>query len=142
MNGKSIMAICLTFLQSFVQCCLRDNFSVATEVYVNDEYLPVLIAESSLEEGALPALADQIINTLYAYQGLRLYCSMICPVDSLPRTWRNGKKLVNSLLCRKGLEEGRLKVLYLKFNLEGSVKNIPMGEDIVGGIWSESEYLS
>ena len=120
----------------------RDDFSVATEIYVNDEHLPVLIAESSLEKGALPALADQIINTLYVHQGLRLYCSMICPVDSLPRTWRNGKKLVNSLLCRKGLEEGRLKVLYLKFNLEGSVKNIPMGEDIVGGIWSESEYLS
>ncbi|CAG8450740.1 5460_t:CDS:2 [Paraglomus brasilianum] len=50
---------------------LANGSCPATECgYVNDEHLSVLIAESSLERGALPALADQIINNLYVHQGL------------------------------------------------------------------------
>ena len=106
----------------------RDDFSVATEVYVNDEHLSVLIAESSLERGALPALADQIINTLYVHQGLRLYCSMICPaayitVDNRSRavSWKKfNAKIVTiaSHLAKKGCNQGTNVLVLLPHGLE------------------------
>ena len=109
----------------------RDDFSVATEIYVNDEHLPVLIAESSLEKGALPALADQIINTLYVHQGLRLYCSMICPaacitVDNRSRegkavSWKKfNAKIVTiaSHLAKKGCNQGTHVLVLLPHGLE------------------------
>ncbi|CAG8507726.1 13083_t:CDS:10 [Ambispora leptoticha] len=107
----------------------------AFQSFVNEEFLPIFVAESSLESNRLAALADQIMNTLLEYHGIRVYCTMICPAGTLPRTWRNGKKLVNNMHCRKYYDLGKLKPVCVKTAVERTVFNIPMGIDSAGGIW-------
>ncbi|CAG8438042.1 6829_t:CDS:10 [Ambispora gerdemannii] len=111
------------------------NDCAAFQSFVNEEFLPILVTESTLEPSKLAALVDQIVNTLLDHHGLRIYCTVICPAGSLPRTWRNGKKLVNNMLCRKFYDLGKLNPVCVKTAVEHTVFNIPMGVDPVGGIW-------
>ncbi len=118
---------------------LIHSHSVAIEIYIRDQSLPVMIAESSLPIEKLTALADEIYDKLVAYHGLRLYIISICAQGSLPRTWKNGKKLINNIVCKKYFEYGRLQVLHVKTCVLETVFNIPMGEDMVAGIWGPSK---
>ncbi|GBC03878.1 hypothetical protein RclHR1_05380015 [Rhizophagus clarus] len=108
---------------------------VVIEVYIKDQNLPVMIAESALPIEKLTALADEIFDKLVMYHGLRLYTISICAQGSLPRVWKNGKKLINSITCKKYFEYGRLQVLHVKTCALDTVFNIPIGEDTVAGIW-------
>ncbi|CAG8495242.1 8293_t:CDS:10 [Funneliformis caledonium] len=105
------------------------------EIYIKDQNLPVVIAESSLPIENLTALADEIYDKLFTYHDVRLYTISICAQQSLPRTWKNGKKLINSIACKQYFEYGRLKVLYVKTCATETIFDIPMGEDTVAGIW-------
>ncbi|PKC08724.1 acetyl-CoA synthetase-like protein [Rhizophagus irregularis] len=108
---------------------------VVIEIYIKDQSLPVMIAESTLPIEKLTALADEIFEKLVMYHGLRLYTISICAQGSLPRVWKNGKKLTNSITCKKYFEYGRLQVLHVKTCVLDTVFNIPIGEDMVAGIW-------
>jgi hypothetical protein len=101
-----------------------------------------MIAESALPIEKLTALADAIYDQLVKYHGLRLYTISICAQGSLPRTWKNGKKLINGIACKKNFEYGCLQVLHVKTCALETVFNIPMGEDTVAGIWGPSKLWS
>ncbi|RIA97927.1 hypothetical protein C1645_751184 [Glomus cerebriforme] len=115
---------------------------VVIEIYIKDQNLPVMMAESALPIEKLTALADEIYDKLVIYHGLRLYTISICAQGSLPRTWKNGKKLINSITCKKYFEYGRLQVLHVKTCALETVFNIPIGEDTVAGIWGPSKLWS
>lgn len=98
-----------------------------------------MMAESAFPIEKLTALADEIFEKLVIYHGLRLYTISICAQGSLPRVWKNGKKLINSITCKKYFEYGRLQVLHVKTCALDAVFNIPIGEDMVAGIWGPSK---
>jgi hypothetical protein len=114
--------------------------SVVIEIYIKDQNLPVMIVESALPIEKLTALADEISEKLVIYHGLRLYTISICAQGSLPRVWKNGKKLINNITCKKYFEYGRLQVLHVKTCALDTVFNIPIGEDTVAGIWGPSKF--
>ncbi|CAG8440959.1 8893_t:CDS:10 [Acaulospora morrowiae] len=115
--------------------CSEEDQCVMIEVYTNDQNLPVLIAETNLPLDRLPNLSDNIHGLLYENHGLRLYCLSLCQQGSLPRSWKNGKKLINAILCKKAFEVGKLNVMHVQTWVEETITNIPVGDDDVAGIW-------
>ncbi|KAF3913870.1 hypothetical protein ABW21_db0203433 [Orbilia brochopaga] len=61
---------------------------------------------------------------------------MITAPNTLPRTWKNGRREIGNMLCRKEFDVGGLPCVYVKFGVERAVLNLPLGADPVGGIWS------
>ena len=122
------------------------------DVFVNDEHLPLVILESAaastapttsggpprpLDTALLDSLSERCMEVLYLEHHLRLYCVMITPPDTLPRIWKNGRKEIGNMLCRRDFDAGALPCVHVKFGIERSVMNLPLGVDPIGGIWSQ-----
>lgn len=123
----------------------------AFDVFVNEEHLPVVVLESytastapttsggpprQLDVALLDSLAEKCMDVLYQEHHLRVYCVMISAPNTLPRSVRNGRQEIGNMLCRKEYDNGSLPCEHVKFGVERSVLNLPIGVDPVGGIWS------
>ena len=123
----------------------------AFDVNVNDEYLPIILLESAaastaptttggpprpLDTALLDSLSERCMEVLYLEHHLRVYCVMITAPDTLPRYWKNGRKEIGNMLCRRDFDAGSLPCVHVKFGVERAVMNLPLGVDPVGGIWS------
>ena len=83
----------------------------------------------------LVKLADFAKQAMLDYHGLRLYCIAIAPTGSLPRAFKNGKRVLHPVLCRKMFELGRLRLMHIHTSVDDTVFNISFGDDTTGGIW-------
>ncbi|KAK2806158.1 putative NRPS-like protein biosynthetic cluster [Onygenales sp. PD_10] len=125
----------------------------AFDVFVNDEHLPVVLLESyaastapttsggpprQLDIALLDSLAERCAEVLYQEHHLRVYCIMITAPNTLPRVTKNGRQEIGNMLCRKEFDSGSLPCVHVKFGVERSVLNLPIGVDPVGGIWSNT----
>ncbi|EER38198.1 meiotically up-regulated gene 62 protein [Histoplasma capsulatum H143] len=123
----------------------------AFDVFVNDEHLPVILLESysastapttsggpprQLDIALLDSLAERCAEVLYQEHHLRVFCIMITAPNTLPRVTKNGRQEIGNMLCRKEFDSGSLPCVHVKFGVERSVLNLPIGVDPVGGIWS------
>ncbi|ODH47649.1 hypothetical protein GX48_06266 [Paracoccidioides brasiliensis] len=123
----------------------------AFDVFVNDEHLPVVLLESyaastapttsggpprQLDIALLDSLAERCAEILYQEHHLRVFCIMITAPNTLPRVTKNGRQEIGNMLCRKEFDNGSLPCVHVKFGVERSVLNLPIGVDPVGGIWS------
>ncbi|KAJ5167432.1 uncharacterized protein N7482_006213 [Penicillium canariense] len=123
----------------------------AFDVFVNDEHLPVIVLESyaastapttsggpprQLDSVLLDSLAERCMEVLYQEHHLRVYCVLLTAPNSLPRVTKNGRMEIGNMLCRKDFESGMLQAVHVKFGVERSVMNLPVGVDPEGGIWS------
>jgi len=77
------------------------------------------------------------MEVLFQEHHVRVYCVMITAPNSLPRVVKNGRKEIGNMLCRKEFDNGSLPCVHVKFGVERSVLNLPVGVDPAGGIWSE-----
>lgn len=129
----------------------HSHFSAAFDVRVNDEHLPIILLESpaaatapttpsgpprQLDYRILYRIAEKCIDTLLEDYQLRIYCILICAPNTLPRSVKSGRREIGNLLCRKEFENGTLPIVLVKFAVERTVLNLPVGQDPVGGIWS------
>ena len=129
----------------------NSDFSAAFDVFVNDEHLPIILLESpaasaapvtpsgpprQLDHRALYRIADKCIDVLLEDHQVRIYCILICAPNTLPRSVKSGRREIGNMLCRKGFENGTLPCVLVKFAVERTVLNLPVGHDPVGGIWS------
>lgn len=127
------------------------NDSSAFDVFVNDEHLPIILLESQaastsptvaggppkqLNTALLESISEKCIEVLLEQHQVRVYCVMITAPITLPRTWKNGRREIGNMLCRKEFDVGGLPCVYVKFGVERAVLNLPLGADPVGGIWS------
>ncbi|CAI7611219.1 unnamed protein product [Penicillium manginii] len=123
----------------------------AFDVFVNDEHLPVIVLESyaastapttsggpprQLDQVLLDSLAERCMELLYQEHHLRVYCVLLTAPNTLPRVTKNGRREIGNMLCRKEFEAGMLQAVHVKFGVERSVQNLPVGVDLEGGIWS------
>ncbi|CAG8592256.1 10767_t:CDS:2, partial [Cetraspora pellucida] len=108
---------------------------IVIEIYLNEQSLTVLIAETNFSLERLPELGDSIYEIIDSIHGLKLYCVSICQLGSLPRIWKNGKKLLNPMLCKKAFEFGKLSVMHVRMNVIDTIIDLPIGEDIITGVW-------
>ncbi|KAI8602045.1 hypothetical protein EDD21DRAFT_89405 [Dissophora ornata] len=109
---------------------------IAFECIVNNEHLPVICAETPRSQRVdLVKLADFAKQAMMDYHGLRLYTIAIAPTGSLPRAFKNGKRVLHPVLCRKMFELGRLRLTHIHTSVDDTVFNIPFGDDATGGIW-------
>ncbi|KAF9165146.1 hypothetical protein DFQ26_000536 [Actinomortierella ambigua] len=109
---------------------------IAFEVFVNTEHLPVICAETPRSQRSdLVKLADFAMQAMVDYHGLRLYCIAIAPSGTLPRSFKNGKRVLHPVLCRKMFELGRLRLMHISTSIDNTVFNIAYGDDTSGGIW-------
>ncbi|KAF9112954.1 hypothetical protein BGX27_002500 [Mortierella sp. AM989] len=109
---------------------------IAFECIVNNEHLPVICAETPRNQRVdLIKLADYAKQAMLDYHGLRLYTIAIAPIGSLPRAFKNGKRVLHPVLCRKMFELGRLRLMHIHTSVDDTVFNIPFGDDTSGGIW-------
>ncbi|KAK9460002.1 uncharacterized protein V1516DRAFT_475464 [Lipomyces oligophaga] len=128
--------------------------SSAFDVFVNDERLPVILLESAiaittpetptgppreLDVTKLETMASLCIKKLREIHNVRVYCVLITAPNTLPRTIRNGRSVVGTMLCRKDFESGSLPCIYVKFDIDRAVSNIAIDKHVeeMGGIWSE-----
>lgn len=84
-------------------------------------------------------LADYIRQAMLDYHGLSLYCIAIAVPGSLPRALRHGKSRIHPVVCRKMLESGQLALTYLWTSTEDTLLNLPVGDDVAGGIWGSGK---
>ena len=129
----------------------------AFDVFVNDEHLPIILLESAaastapatnggqprpLDTPLLDSLSERCMEVLYTEHHLRVYCVMITAPDMLPRHWKNGRREIGNMLCRRDFEGGSLPCVHVKFGVERAVMNLPLGVDPIGGIWSATSYAA
>ena len=123
----------------------------AFDVFVNNEHLPIVVLESNaastqptasggpprqLDLALLESLSERCVELLYQEHHLRVYCLMITAPNTLPRVVKNGRREIANMLCRRDFDMGALPCVHVKFGVERSVLNLPLGVDPVGGIWS------
>ncbi|KAG0055757.1 hypothetical protein BGZ83_007482 [Gryganskiella cystojenkinii] len=109
---------------------------ISFESFINNEHLPVICAETPRSQRVdLVKLADFAKQAMLDYHGLRLYCIAIAPTGSLPRAFKNGKRVLHPVLCRKMFELGRLRLMHIHTSVDDTVFNISFGDDTTGGIW-------
>ncbi|KAK3682756.1 hypothetical protein B0T22DRAFT_294062 [Podospora appendiculata] len=123
----------------------------AFDVFVNEEHLPIVVLESQaastapaanggpprqLDTALLDSLAERCMDVLMQEHHLRVYCVMITAPSALPRVFKNGRREIGNMLCRREFDLGNLPCVHVKFAVEHAVLNLPIGVDPIGGIWS------
>lgn len=130
----------------------------AFDIYINGEYLPVVVLESALAKGGITTVnplsgggtpqsvnanigelnevCEKCIEILYQIHKVRVFCVVISATNSLPRIKRNGRSEIGNMLCKRRYEAGSLPAAFVKFGADRAVKNVATGQDIQGGIWS------
>ncbi|OJD34861.1 acyl-ligase [Diplodia corticola] len=123
----------------------------AFDSHVNSEYLPIVLVETQsastaptttggpprqLDIAFLDSLSERVMDVLYQEHHLRVYCVMTTAPNTLPRVVKNGRREIGNMLCRKAFDSGELPCVHVKFGVERSVQNLPVGDDPAGGIWS------
>ncbi|KAF9087334.1 hypothetical protein BGX23_008193 [Mortierella sp. AD031] len=115
------------------------GFSACTafEYILNKEHVPVICAETPRchQQADAIRLAEYVKQAMMDYHGLAPYCIAIAAPGSLPRTLCHGKSQIHPAACRKMLESGQLTLAYLWTSTEDTLLNLPIGDDIAGGIW-------
>ncbi|KAI1073866.1 acetyl-CoA synthetase-like protein [Whalleya microplaca] len=155
-HGHEIAEHRYFFVQHIVVSILRSlNKQVydcsAFDVFVNDEHLPIVVLESSaastapatsgapprqLDTALLESISDRTMEVLIQEHHLRVYCILITAPNSLPRVTKNGRREIGNMLCRREFDLGNLPCVHIKFGIEHTVLNLPIGVDPMGGIWS------
>ncbi|KAF3397989.1 hypothetical protein F1880_006036 [Penicillium rolfsii] len=154
-HGQEVAEHRYFFVQHLVVSLLKKvpkiHDCTAFDVFVNEEHLPVIVLESyaastapttsggpprQLDSVLLDSLAERCMEVLYQEHHLRVYCVLITAPNSLPRVTKNGRLEIGNMLCRKDFEAGMLQAVHVKFGVERSVMNLPVGVDPEGGIWS------
>lgn len=129
----------------------------AFDSQVNGEYLPIILIETQAASTAptnpggpprqldipfLDSLSERCMEVLYQEHHLRVYCVMITAPNTLPRVFKNGRREIGNMLCRKEFDNGSLPCVHVKFGVERAVQNLPLGDDPAGGIWSPMASLA
>ncbi|KAI2791004.1 hypothetical protein POX_c03858 [Penicillium oxalicum] len=154
-HGQEIAEHRYFFVQHLVVSLLKKvpkiHDCTAFDVFVNEEHLPVIVVESyaastaptasggpprQLDSVLLDSLAERCMEVLYQEHHLRVYCVLLTAPNTLPRVTKNGRREIGNMLCRKDFEAGMLQAVHVKFGVERSVMNLPVGVDPEGGIWS------
>lgn len=114
--------------------------SAIFETMVNGEHLPVVVCESSFPKEELARLADRVSDVLLEDHGLRVYTTMICPVNSLPRHLKHGRKHIHSMQCKRAYELGRLNPVYVKLDVDRTIFSIPKKDEnvVTASIWQSN----
>ncbi|OZJ05947.1 hypothetical protein BZG36_01245 [Bifiguratus adelaidae] len=105
------------------------------ETWTNNEHLPIGVLEGNFGKDQQANMANRIANALYDIHGIRLYSLMFCPPNTLPRSSKNGRHVINPLLCRKAFETGRLPSNYIRIDVDRTVFNLGWGDDLENGMW-------
>ncbi|KAG5519628.1 hypothetical protein PMAC_001783 [Pneumocystis sp. 'macacae'] len=121
------------------------------DISINNEYLPIVVLElpsslipmgslgqlSTSNNLLLDSISEKCKESLVEVHSINVYCVMIASSNKLPRLIKNGHKEISNMLCRKQFELGTLPCDYIKFSVKKVILNLPVGEDPIGGIWSE-----
>jgi len=156
-HGVAVQEHRYFFVQHLILSIMRNVPKIhdcsAFDCFVNDEHLPIVLLESAsastapvssggpprqLDIAFLDSLAERTMEVLYQEHHLRVYCVLITAPGVLPRATKNGRREIGNMLCRKEFDTGALPCVHVKFGVERAVQNLPFGEDIAGGIWSQT----
>lgn len=120
----------------------------AFDTLVNGEYLPVLVVESSLGSVttvpgqspkydliALNEVAEKAIQAVAEAHNVRVYGVLITAPNALPRIMRSGRSEIGNMLCKRRFDTATLPAVFVKFAIDKAIRNLPIGQDVEGGIW-------
>ncbi|KAF9127491.1 hypothetical protein BGW39_005825 [Mortierella sp. 14UC] len=113
------------------------SLNTVFQCVINKEHVPVICTETPRYHQQADAirLAKYVRQAMLDYHGLAPYCIAIAAPGSLPRTLRHGKSHIHPGVCRKMLESGQLTLGHLWTSVDDSLLNLPVGDDVAGGIW-------
>lgn len=79
-------------------------------------------------------------HVLKEVNALRSYCIAVWDMNTLPRIFENGRRVVDHALTKKMFELGRIfKILYFATFTDDVLFNIPRGDDPTNGFWSRGK---
>lgn len=155
-HGTEIAEFRYFFVQHIIVSIMKSVPKIydcsAFDVFVNDEHLPIVLLESpsastapttsggpprQLDTALLDSLSERCMEVLMQEHHLRVYCVMITAPNTLPKVFKNGRREIGNMLCRREFDLGNLPCVHVKFGVERAVLNLPIGVDPLGGIWSE-----
>ncbi|KFY84271.1 hypothetical protein V500_09440 [Pseudogymnoascus sp. VKM F-4518 (FW-2643)] len=154
-HGHEVAEFRYFFVQHIIVSIMKNVPKIfdcsAFDVFVNDEHLPIVLLESQsastapttsggpprqLDTALLDSLSERCMEVLMQEHHLRVYCVMITAPNTLPKVFKNGRREIGNMLCRKEFDLGNLPCVHVKFGVERAVLNLPVGVDPMGGIWS------
>lgn len=160
-HGQEVVEHRYFFVQHMIVSILKTlpkiHDCTAFDIFVNEEHLPIVVLESyaastapttsggpprQLDSVLLESLAERCMEVLYHEHHLRVYCVLLTAPNTLPRVTKNGRREIGNMLCRKEFDAGTLPCVHVKFGVERSVMNLPVGIDPVGGIWSPTALMA
>ncbi|KAK9474852.1 uncharacterized protein V1510DRAFT_438716 [Dipodascopsis tothii] len=140
-------------VQTIMQNVPRVFDCTAFDVFVSHEHLLNVLVESPLAitapdtPGGPPAVPDadllrelcvRCVDKLRAVHDVRVYCMLVTAPNTLPRSLRNGRLEIGTMLCRLDYERGTLPAVYAHFGGDHSLLNLPadVGADDARRVWS------
>ncbi|EEB05955.1 AMP binding enzyme [Schizosaccharomyces japonicus yFS275] len=158
-NGKLVKKLQLFYSQFLIRDLMKRipniHEAVLFDIKIEDDYYPVLIIETTLAEPAqhcalrflekdfLPIfeeLAQNCCEYLNFSYKLSLYAVFISRTNKLPRNMETAGSLINPHECRHEFLLGTLPTKYVKFFVDRAISCLPVGKDIVHGIWSSEMF--
>jgi len=155
-HGTEVAEFRYFFVQHIIVSIMKNVPKIydcsAFDVFVNEEHLPIVLLESQsastapatsggpprqLDTALLDSLSERCMEVLMQEHHLRVYCVMITAPNTLPKVFKNGRREIGNMLCRREFDLGNLPCVHVKFGVERAVLNLPIGVDPLGGIWSE-----
>lgn len=98
-------------------------YSTIFDIYINEQYLPVLVFESNLTPVEVAKLADNAFDVLVDYHGLRAYVVAAVNKGQLPRYLKDGNQYVHHLMTKRRFLLGHLPLTYLKMDVDRTIFN-------------------
>lgn len=125
---KTLFTLCISFL-------LIPFHSVAFDVSVNGQHMPIIACETGIARAELVKLAGQVIDVALTTHGLRVFAVLFTAPRAMPRHLRHGKQRVHPLMVKKAFMSGELAVRYLKMDVDRTVFNLASHDDPTNGVW-------
>ncbi|KAI8393541.1 uncharacterized protein BYT42DRAFT_488202 [Radiomyces spectabilis] len=110
----------------------------AFEITVNDQHMPIVACESSLDRAELRQVAGDIDEALLEYNGIRVYAVLMVANNALPRHLKHGRRQIHALMVKRAFMAGKLPIRSVKMDVDRTVFNLGMAEDPTVNIWQTS----
>jgi acyl-CoA synthetase (AMP-forming)/AMP-acid ligase II len=98
-------------------------YSTVFDIYINGQYLPVLVFESNLATNEMAKLAMNATDVLLAYHGLRIYATAAVNKGQLPRYLKDGNQYFHHLMTKRRFLSGHLPLKYLQMDVDRTIFN-------------------
>ena len=97
--------------------------------------MPIVVCESNIARTELTKVANNIIDVVLNFHGLRVYGVIVLAPNAMPRWVKHGRRHIHPLMVKRAFLNGEMTIRYLKMDVDRTVFNLAANEDPSNGLW-------